>query len=157
MDLEARVKEYIKGLQGHIKANILAEVGGEISIAGLAGSIQSMFLAKAKKQKPSLAESLFESGASADRVTNNVLSLFVGASIELSQCMFVVIFSRREILMAIIAIINVMNFYLDQPDVVEQLRATDASNPALEAYVSEAMRKAISTNMWRCVLTILVA
>jgi hypothetical protein len=86
----------------------------------------------------------------------NVLSLFVGASIELSQCRFV-IFSRREILMAIIAIINVMNFYLDQPDVVEQLRATDASNPALEAYVSEAMRKAISTNMWRCVLTILVA
>jgi hypothetical protein len=156
MDLEARAKEYIKGLQGHIKANILAEMGGKISIAGLAGTIQSLFLAKARKQRPSLAASLFESGASADRMTNNVLSLFVGASIELSQCKFI-IFLRKEMLMAIIATINVVNFYLDHPNVVEQLRATDASNPALETYISEAMRKAISTNMWRCVLTILVA
>lgn len=51
--------------------------------------------------------------------------------------------------MAIIAIINVVNFYLDQHDVVE--------HPALEPYISETMRKAKWTSVWRCVLTILVS
>lgn len=90
MDLEERAKEHIKDLQSHIKANILAEVRGKLSIAGLAGTIQSLFLAKVRKQRLSLAESLFESGASADRMTNNVLPLLVGASIELSQCEFAI-------------------------------------------------------------------
>ena len=91
MDLEARAKEHIKDLQGHIKANILAKVGDKHSIAGgLSGAIQSLFLAKASKQRLSLAKSLFEGGASADRTTNNVLALLVGASIELSQCEFVI-------------------------------------------------------------------
>ena len=67
----------------------------------------------------------------------------------------------RERLTAIVAIINVVNFYLGQtegqPDVVKQLRAADPKNPALEGYIYEAMRKAIPTNSWRCVLTILVA
>ena len=38
--------------------------------------------------------------------------------------------------MAIIAIINIVNFYLDQHDVVV--------HPALESYISEALRNAIS-------------
>lgn len=37
--------------------------------------------------------------------------------------------------MVIIAIIHVVNFYLDRHDVVE--------HPALESYISEAMRNAI--------------
>ncbi|KAI9449938.1 linoleate diol synthase [Lactarius psammicola] len=123
MNLEARAKEHIKDLQHHIKANILADVGGKLSIAGLVGTLQSLFSAKGRKQKLSIAESLFEHGASADRTTNNVLSLLVGASVELSQ-----------------SIINVVDFYLGHPDVVEQLRAADAKNPALEAYIYEAMR-----------------
>ena len=45
-----------------------------------------------------------------------------------------------------VAIINVVNYYLDQPDVVKQLKAADAKNPALEAYIYEAMRKAIPTS-----------
>ncbi|KAH9056259.1 linoleate diol synthase [Lactarius vividus] len=123
MNIEARAKENIKGLQRHIKANILADVGGKLSIAGLLGTIQSLFNSKIKKQKLSVAESLFENGATADRTTNNVLSLLVGASVELSQ-----------------SIINIVNFYIDKPHVVEQLRAADAKNPALEAYIYEAMR-----------------
>ena len=39
------------------------------------------------------------------------------------------------------AIINVVNFYLDQPNVVKQLRAADARNPDLESYIYEAMRE----------------
>lgn len=31
MNLEARAKEHVKGLQRHIKANILADVGGKVS------------------------------------------------------------------------------------------------------------------------------
>ncbi|KAI9435341.1 linoleate diol synthase [Lactarius indigo] len=109
MNIEASAKENIKGLQRRIKANILADVGGKLSIAGLVGTIQSLFNSKAKKQRLSVAENLFENGASADRTTNNVLSLLVGASVELSQF-------------------------------VKQLRAADAKNPALEAYIYEAMR-----------------
>lgn len=41
--------------------------------------------------------------------------------------------------MATIAIINVVNFYLDQHDVVVY--------PALESYISEAMRNTISTTV----------
>ena len=113
MNIEARAKEHIKDLQRHIKANILADVGGKVSdtlqhisyysnttsqlsIAGLVGTIQSLFSAKARKQKLSVAESLFENGASADRTTNNVLSLLVGASVELSQCEFVISPTERK-------------------------------------------------------------
>jgi len=123
MNLEQRVKEHISDLQRHIKANVLADVGGKLSIAGLVDTIQSLFSAKAKKSKLSVAESLFANGASVDRTTNNVLSLLVGASVELSQ-----------------SIINVVNCYLDQPDVVSQLRTSDSKNPALEGYIYEAMR-----------------
>jgi hypothetical protein len=44
-------------------------------------------------------------------------------------------------LISSLAIINVVNFYLDQPNVVKQLRAADAKNPDLESYIYEAMRK----------------
>ncbi|KAH9007629.1 linoleate diol synthase, partial [Lactarius hengduanensis] len=120
MNIEAKAKENIKGLQRHIKANIVADVGGKLSISNLVGTIQSLFNAKAKKQRLSVAENIFENGASADRTTNNVLSLLVGASVELSQ-----------------SIINIVNFYIDKPNVVEQLRAADAKNPAWEAYIYE--------------------
>ncbi|KAF8265060.1 linoleate diol synthase [Lactarius quietus] len=123
MNIEASAKEHIKTLQGRIKANILADVGGKLSIAGLVGSIQSLFSAKARKSKLTVAESLYENGASAERTTNNVLSLLVGASVELSQ-----------------SIINVVDFYLDKPDVVKQLKAADPKNHALGGYIYEAMR-----------------
>ncbi|KAF8473705.1 linoleate diol synthase [Russula ochroleuca] len=123
LNLEERVKEHITDLQRHIKANVLADVGGKLSIAGLVGTIQSLFSTKARKEKLSVAESLFANGASVERTTNNVLSLLVGASVELSQ-----------------SIINIVNFYLDQPNVVSQLRAADAKNPDLESYIYEAMR-----------------
>ena len=108
MNLEASAKEHIKDLQRHIKANILADVGGKVSkhpswrisyrahtilqlsISGFVGTLQSLFSAKARKQKLSVAESLFENGATVDRTTNNVLSLLVGATVELSQCEIVI-------------------------------------------------------------------
>jgi len=123
MLLEEGVKGHIKDLQRKIKSNILEDVGGKLSIVGLVGTIQSLFSARAKKHKLSVAENLFANGASIDRTTNNVLSLLIGASVELSQ-----------------SIINVVNFYLGQPDVVSQLKAADAKNPALEGYIYEAMR-----------------
>ncbi|KAI0260103.1 linoleate diol synthase [Gloeopeniophorella convolvens] len=124
MNLEASVKEHIKDLQRHIKTNILADVGGKLSIAGLVDTIQSIFSGgKSKKSKLSLAESLFAEGATIDRTTNNVLSVLVGASVELSQ-----------------SLINIVNYYLDEPDVVKQLKACDPKNPALEGYIWEAMR-----------------
>ena len=57
--------------------------------------------------------------------------------------------------MAIAAIINVVDFYIENPDVLRQLKAADPKNPALEAYIYEALRKAILTSPWRCVLMIL--
>ncbi|KAH9973453.1 linoleate diol synthase [Lactifluus volemus] len=122
MNLEARVKEHIKDLQHRIKANLLLDAG-KLGISGLVESIQSLFVGKSIKEKFSLADSRYESGASIDRTTNNVLSLLVGASVELSQ-----------------SIINIVNFYLDLPDAVLQLKAAVAGNSKLEGYAYEAMR-----------------
>ncbi|KAN0138085.1 hypothetical protein V8E53_003974 [Lactarius tabidus] len=123
MNVEARAKDHIKALQLHIKANIVADVGGNLSIGGLVGNIQSLLSAKARKQKLTVAESLFENGASVEQTTNNVLSLLIGASVELSQ-----------------SIINTVNFCIDKPDIVKQFQAADPKNPALEGYIYEAMR-----------------
>ena len=103
MNLEERVKEHIKDLRRRIKANILADVRGrvrhaisqqnstvftvlQLTLSGLAGTVQSLFSAKARKQKLPTAASLFANTGSADRITNNILSLLVGASVELSHC-----------------------------------------------------------------------
>jgi hypothetical protein len=105
-NLEEAVKKHFTDLQRHIKASVLADVGGrvrhvtpprrfffvhtalQLSIAGLVGTIRSLSSSKARKQKHSVAGSLFAVGASVDRTTNNVLSLLVGASVELSQCSY---------------------------------------------------------------------
>ena len=47
--------------------------------------------------------------------------------------------------MIIIAIINIVNYYIHKPDIVKQLKAADPKNPALEAYIYEAMRKEVTT------------
>ena len=47
-------------------------------------SIQSFFSVKIGKQKLSVVESLFQSNDSAERAMNSVLSLLIGASLELS-------------------------------------------------------------------------
>ena len=124
------------------------------SIAGLVGTTQSSFSAR---EKLSVAENLIENGASIDRTTNNVLSLLVGASVELSQCACALPLYRHRLSSVFfpffLAIINVVNFYLDQPDVVSQLRAADAKNPALEGNIYEAMRKcyiALSCHLCQC-------
>ena len=43
-----------------------------------------------------------------------------------------------------------MDYYIDKPDIVKQLRAADPKNPTLEGYIYEAMRKAIQTRVWIC-------
>ena len=106
MNLEARVKEHVKDLQHRIKSNVLLDIGKvgdlasistrffgtyvlfQLTISGLVESIQSLFSGKSKKEKFSLAESLHANGANIERTTNNVLSLLVGASVELSQCQY---------------------------------------------------------------------
>src|SRR5712672_6053 len=52
---------------------------------------------RVKQQKLTVAERLFASGASVDQTTNNVLSLLVGASVELSQCQYAVLSRRRRL------------------------------------------------------------
>ena len=46
------------------------------------------------------------------------------------------------------AIINIVNFYLDQPKVLEQLRAVHAKHPDLEGYIYEAMRELDSITLF---------
>ena len=49
-----------------------------------------------------------------------------------------------------LAITNVVNLYLDQPNVINQIRESDAKSPALEGYIYEAMRKC--SNFYREVI-----
>jgi len=69
----------------------------QLSVASLVGTLQSSFCVKVKQQKLTVAERLFASGASVDQTTNNVLSLLVGASVELSQCQYAVLSRRRRL------------------------------------------------------------
>jgi hypothetical protein len=55
--------------------------------------------------------------------------------------MCVLSFLRWRRLSSSLALINIVDFYLDQPNVVSQLRAADARNLDLEGYIYEAMRK----------------
>jgi hypothetical protein len=59
-------------------------------------------------------------------------------------------FLVKAILNSSSAIINIVDFYLDQPNVVSQLRAADAKNPDLEGYIYEAMRKHHSSTLFWC-------
>ena len=106
MNIEARAKDHIKTLQRVIKTKITIDVEVKVSgnpfgtslivptrlsqltVESLVAIVRSLFSAKARKQKLTLAENLFKDGASIERTTNNVLSLLIGASVELSQCEF---------------------------------------------------------------------
>ncbi|KAI0060754.1 linoleate diol synthase, partial [Artomyces pyxidatus] len=126
MKLEAQVKEHISELQHHIKSNLVVGAGGRLSVAGLVGSLQQLFSGTTKSKKSGrlpFADGLFERGAPADEVANNVLALLVGATVELSQ-----------------SLINIVNFYLDDQSVSSQLKSPDAKHATLDGYIYEAMR-----------------
>ncbi|THH10719.1 hypothetical protein EW146_g8291 [Bondarzewia mesenterica] len=126
MNLTEKVKEHVNELQHHIKAALVVNAGGRLSIASLVGSLQQLFSTTKQKKNARLpfAQSLFERGATADEVTNNILALLVGSTVELAQ-----------------TLTNVVNFYLDDANPPQ---LTDPENPknatVLESYVREALR-----------------
>jgi hypothetical protein len=61
--------------------------------------------------------------------------------------MSVLSLSQRRGLNSSLALINIVDFYLDQPNVLKQLRATHAKHPDLEGYIYEAMRKPYCTGL----------
>ena len=59
----------------------------QLSIASFVGTIQQLFSStKAKKStRVPFAHTLFERGGTVDEVTNNILALLIGTTVELSQ------------------------------------------------------------------------
>ena len=55
-------------------------------MAGIVNTIQSLFVGGKKKPGNAVAARLLSLSSDADSVTNNILALMVGATVELSQC-----------------------------------------------------------------------
>ncbi|TFY76746.1 hypothetical protein EWM64_g7266 [Hericium alpestre] len=121
MNMQDRVKSHVSELKRHIKTTLITNAGGRMSLAAIVGSLHQLFATQKKKPyRAPLVESLFERGGTADDVTNNVLALLIGATVELSQCLM-----------------NVVNFYIDKPE----LGLGDKANESkLAGYVYEALR-----------------
>ncbi|KAA1469100.1 linoleate diol synthase, partial [Dentipellis sp. KUC8613] len=121
MHLEDRVKEHIKDLKFHIKATLVMNAGGRMSIAAWMGTLQNLFLSSKQKKayRAPFVETLFARGGTADEVANNILALLIGATVEFSQCL-----------------VNVVNYYVDQKGV----DLADKKNAdKLSGYVYEAL------------------
>ncbi|KAI0046507.1 linoleate diol synthase [Auriscalpium vulgare] len=124
MVLEAKVAGHVKELQRVIKSNLVSNAGGRLSISGLVGSFQSLFSTPKKKTgRVQFANELFERGATADEVTNSILALLVGTTVEFSQ-----------------NLLNIVNFYVDEKNVGAKLSAVAAKDSPLDGYIYEALR-----------------
>ncbi|KAI0059711.1 linoleate diol synthase [Artomyces pyxidatus] len=122
MRLEAQVKEHVSQLQDHIKSNLPLSARGRLSVAGVVSFLQQLFSGVADPRKSAFTESIADRGASADEVANNVLSVLVGATVELSQ-----------------SLINIVNLYVDDHGVAAQFKA-NVKQSGVDSYVHEALR-----------------
>jgi hypothetical protein len=161
MNIELSAKEHIKTLQRHIKANILADVGGRVSVH-LLNTLIVFTQRRSSLSRTSLVPfslcSLRRQGNRSSLLLRASLSTVPPPSVQRTTCCRYLLAPPSSFLSVscylpnqrdglkwpqIIAIINIVDFYLDRPDVLKQLAAADPKNPALEGYIYEAMRKAI--------------
>jgi len=86
MVLQDRVKSHVQELTHHIKNGLDVSESGKPSVA-LSGTLHTFFGVKGKNHNE-IAKRLFESGCSTEQVVNSILALLVGATVEMSLCMF---------------------------------------------------------------------
>ena len=163
MNVEERVREHVKDLQRHIKANIFEDAGGKVrhatsrwgspvvtrccSCPSLASLVPSGRCSSQSRGNinPSLRRAFLQMVVRRieSRTTSYLFwsahpSNFRSVSVSVS-----VAHGAYRTFLFFLAIINIVNFYLDKPNVVSQLGASASgpTSPAVESYIYEALRK----------------
>ncbi|RDB20840.1 Linoleate 10R-lipoxygenase [Hypsizygus marmoreus] len=125
MVLGAKVSTHVRGLLGHIKGHLHGHGGKRNSIAGIVGSVSTLFDKPKKAEQHELIKRLSLIGNSSDELANTVLALLVGSAVELS-----------------IALTNMVNLYLgsEQDAAIRGIVKGADSKAKLDGFVSEALR-----------------
>ncbi|KDR80737.1 hypothetical protein GALMADRAFT_1103751 [Galerina marginata CBS 339.88] len=124
MVLQEKVKTNVHKLLRLIKEGLGEEVGSRLSIAGIVGTVSTMFSKSKKSEHHDIVKQLYELGHSTDQLANTILALMVTGGVEL-----------------VLATTNTINYYLGTND-GEKIAALAKSdkNAQFDGYVYEALR-----------------
>ncbi|KAI0035301.1 linoleate diol synthase [Vararia minispora EC-137] len=123
MRLEQHVKEHVADLKQLIEESARGRTSSRFSIAGIVNTISGVF-SRQKRPQNVLTQRLMSRGSTEAEVTNNILALMVGATVELSQCL-----------------VNAVNMYFQkQTEVGAKLAKADATSEDMKGFIYESMR-----------------
>jgi hypothetical protein len=122
MVLQEKVKKHIKTLLRLIRGGLGGSVGSRFSIAGIVGTVSSLFSKSKGEEYHDIVKQLYELGHSTDRLANTILALMVVSGVELT-----------------LALTNVFHLYLGSPASSDLAKAA-TSNTDLDGFVYEALR-----------------
>ncbi|KAF9038426.1 linoleate diol synthase [Panaeolus papilionaceus] len=122
MVLQEKVKKHVQKLLRLIKGGLGGTVGSRFSIAGIVGTVTSLFSKAKGEEYTTIVKQLYELGHSTDRLANTILALMVVSGVELT-----------------LALTNVFNLYIGSPASPDLAKSATSSHQ-LDGFVFEAMR-----------------
>ncbi|THV05525.1 linoleate diol synthase [Dendrothele bispora CBS 962.96] len=120
MVLQEKVKTHVEKLSHYIEIGMATGLR-RLSMAGVIDTISTLFSKSKKTQQHEVVKRLQQIGISSNELTNTVLAIMVGVSVELS-----------------VAFTNVVNFYLDSDHHMEIQQ--NSNKDKMEYYARQAMR-----------------
>ncbi|KZV63573.1 linoleate diol synthase [Peniophora sp. CONT] len=123
MRTQQSAKKNVDELKSLIHSTITTRGTNRMSVSGLVNSLQSMLIGGKKKSMNAVAARLLTLGSSTDDVTNNILALMVGATVELSQCL-----------------VNAVNMVFGKKRQVAVEQIKDVPEETLNKFIYEALR-----------------
>ncbi|PPQ76670.1 hypothetical protein CVT24_011915 [Panaeolus cyanescens] len=122
MVLQEKVKKHVKNLLRLIKGGLGGTVGPRFSLAGIVGTVTSLFSKPKGEEYTTIVKQLYELGHSTDRLANTILALMVISGVELT-----------------LALSNVFNLYVGSPASADLAKSATSSSQ-LDGFVFEALR-----------------
>jgi len=120
LKLGSKVQEDVKNLLHHIKANAGAP---KYSLSSIFGTVSQFLTLSSKSERQDIADRLQQDGASLDQISNSILALMVGASVELAE-----------------ALAHMVNLLLDDANISKALAGDAKDDSILRGYISEVLR-----------------
>lgn len=137
LENEQRARSHAEVITRSIKASLRSVNGNRVSIIGKIGSLLSNGHAK-KASSHEFLSKMVATGRPHDELANAILSIMIVTAVELSQCKLQ--FTSMVFiggLPSAVAMINMVNLYLDSP---MRNQIADASTETLQAFAREAIR-----------------
>ncbi|PPQ98253.1 hypothetical protein CVT26_003424 [Gymnopilus dilepis] len=125
MVMQERIKANIRKLQHLIKGGLGDAAGSRLSLAGILGTVSSIFSKPKKSDHHEIVKKLYELGHSTDQLTNTILALMVTSTVELS-----------------LALTNILNYYLgtQHAEKLASFAKTADGAAQFDGYIQEALR-----------------